>query len=1741
MTTKKTKSVRNYSILTLIALLCFVQSDWAGSISEYVVPTSNSGPLGITMGPDNALWFVESYGNKIGRIDPTTHAIAEYAIPTANSGAAFGITTGPDGAIWFTEGGTGDTANGANRIGRIDPTTHGITDYPIPTPSSGPAYITSGSDEALWFTEQFASKIGRIDPKTHVITEYATLTPNSEPWGITSGPEGAIWFTESNADQIGRIDPKTHKITEYALNSGAECLVLGSDGAFWFTDHNANRIIRFDPTTRATTPYTVPTANSNPDIVANGPDGAIWFVEFDANKIGRIDPATYAITEYAVSEAGGLTVGQDGALWFTEIYGNKIGRVFTNSISSPSAAVYIPLPAAGAGTAVTMGTSTPAAVGFGTLSVNSGNTPYGTAVFSLMNNNIVVSEAGVPASRPTTSARIFIDYRSAANAVPGRSKAGQININTGIAVVNPGYTSANITYILRDPSGTTIATGHGTSAARSHFACFLDQLKVHAPDFSLPGNFQTSIQFGSLDIISDQPVSVLAMRGTMNQRNEFLMTTTPIADLTDSDKSDSVYFPQLADGGGYTTSLVLMNTSSGTENGRLDILNDNGAGMVVSLAGGATNSSFRYSIPSGGIFRFQTDGSPATANTGWIRVVPDASNSSPVGSGIFGYNPADILVSESGIPSATATTHARIYVDLSNNHNTGLAVANVTNGASSIIIKAFQTDGVTEAGTSGKSLSLSASGHTAAFADQFVGLQEGFIGVLDISSTTPFAVLTLRTLTNERNDFLMTTFPVADANEIPPSPIVFPQIADGMGYMTQFILLSAAGGADSTLSFFSDSSLGLAIGNPLTLPPLPASGTVQLPAGFALAPKNLVVTAAFGTVPVGSNGSFTVIEPAGGGAATVLLTDANDNVVMLGHVDTDNPSFNEISPTSTAVEILFLATGAFTLPQAEWPDVYRVLAIAPETATLAGVISTRMAVNPTAVGDMDPIIVSAINAAVASLLPDLNSQSSLAVHSVHVRTHQVSMAEAGANNIDVQTTASETTPNPGFGLVVSPSDDHLGIVITNQSRINRYYFVYRTGYIPSTGKTTDQPTNKPPWTLVAKGLLPAVSGVGGGAIRIGIDGLSYFWTGKPVWNDVNTPTIPLPLDPDEPDALENSYQVYVVGMGTQYVDPINLKNNADFASVDNTKFEMWLYQTVKEMVWPLLTKIVPLGGSDIFDDKDKTMLAINLFISQAGNAGNAWQSEIYREPEKAWEATLDIIKESVSAAADSKQVKNALYNLAVNLTAGIDIGPKATDLVNKIVNSLAIIIKSVDLFYNVFDVGSIAYQVSNSNDYNIWDARALPGKITLEPISGTIATTTQNAPFSVKPVGFSPKTLRYVWGSSTYGKFTTGCGLVGNPVTCDGDPTAIYSLAGTTFPNALTDTFTVQVLDSDQKLLATLSGMVKFTSVVISPSNPSVPFEKHQTFTVSLTTGSVPVGTRVDWSLRGCGTTVTGGLNGFCSVTSTSSLSVDYLAPATPVTVADFLDVQLTDASGKSLGSALTQIKVGSGLIFSPASPSLAPGAQQSFTVSGANGFVLPATATYRWTLTGTTGSGTFSGGGASKTTSTPTVTYTAPNSSTEDTLAVQVIDKGNIVIDASQLITVGIIKWTGTSYSVTNETSFPIYDSDLVVLNEYLLDNTHVYFSGTSNGSDGNNNLECGSRMTPASVYSNNDGTISIALPNGCKITSITPKSCIAYIPPMTLTGSSTQLFVPSATYTWDKPCDFATTRAISFTLIKN
>ncbi len=152
-------------------------------------------------------------------------------------------------------------------------------------------------------------------------------------------------------------------------------------------------------------------------------------------------------------------------------------------VSGARSAINVPITAGGAVSNSTLGTSAAVQAGFATLSVKLGFAPYGTAVFSFKQDGVTVSEAGVPASAPTTSARIFIDYRSAAPAVPGRIDAGSIDVDTGVAVVNNGPVTAKVVYTLRGTSGGILSVGHGTIAAGTHFAKFINQLTDVEPDF----------------------------------------------------------------------------------------------------------------------------------------------------------------------------------------------------------------------------------------------------------------------------------------------------------------------------------------------------------------------------------------------------------------------------------------------------------------------------------------------------------------------------------------------------------------------------------------------------------------------------------------------------------------------------------------------------------------------------------------------------------------------------------------------------------------------------------------------------------------------------------------------------------------------------------------------------------------------------------------------------------------------------------------------------------------------------------------------------------------------------------------------------------------------------------------------------------------------------------------------------------------------------------------------------------
>ena len=297
----------------------------AAKLSEFAIPSANSGAQDIASGSDGALWFTELNANKIGRIS-VTGDVREYDIPTPSSEPA-SIAAGPDGALWFTE-------SAANKIGRI--TTSGtITEFDVPTPASTPWQITAGADGAMWFTERAGRKIGRISTGGSIV-EFTTDNGMGDPVAIARGEDDAIWFTQASVGYvIGRMEPDGLVTRFFPPTPGPGYLLdlaLGSDGALWFTETHHGKIGRITSAGVATE-YPLSSSASQPVSITSGPDNALWFATnttATTSAVGRIS-VSGAVSEfplpYSGSKLAGITSGADSALWIVDTGANRIRRL----------------------------------------------------------------------------------------------------------------------------------------------------------------------------------------------------------------------------------------------------------------------------------------------------------------------------------------------------------------------------------------------------------------------------------------------------------------------------------------------------------------------------------------------------------------------------------------------------------------------------------------------------------------------------------------------------------------------------------------------------------------------------------------------------------------------------------------------------------------------------------------------------------------------------------------------------------------------------------------------------------------------------------------------------------------------------------------------------------------------------------------------------------------------------------------------------------------------------------------------------------------------------------------------------------------------------------------------------------------------------------------------------------------------------------------------------------------------
>jgi hypothetical protein len=415
----------------------------------------------------------------------------------------------------------------------------------------------------------------------------------------------------------------------------------------------------------------------------------------------------------------------------------------------------------------TAGGSASTRVGYATL-----DSAIGIAVVRSISATEVQSEAAIP---PATIGAAFHVYAERTT-----------NSSTGLALLNTSQSFALIRAQLSDGRQTSIQL-----APRSQKSQFVHELFPEiGPSFS-----------GTLSVVSDVPIGLVALRGSLNQRNDFIITTVPVSSA--STAGEALFFPQIADGSGYVTELILINPTAAPVTGRVEF-------SFNATTDRGTNTTFAYMIPSGGAWKMRTSGTRPGVQAGYAALVPASGNPAPAASVVLKQSTGTNLNFEAGVPAARSLLRGVLFAVSDGKLRSVLVLANQSAAPASVSLTAYRANATVAAPA--KTISLAANEHLPRFIDELIPEIAGsFDGTVVLESTSPVYAATFRTLVNASGTFLMTAMPVIDLDQNWPSGTsYFPQIVDGGNYTTEFLLLNQDA-TTARLRFFDQNGAALAI------------------------------------------------------------------------------------------------------------------------------------------------------------------------------------------------------------------------------------------------------------------------------------------------------------------------------------------------------------------------------------------------------------------------------------------------------------------------------------------------------------------------------------------------------------------------------------------------------------------------------------------------------------------------------------------------------------------------------------------------------------------------------------------------------------------------------------------------------------------------------------------------------------------------------------------------------------------
>ena len=330
------------------------------------------------------------------------------------------------------------------------------------------------------------------------------------------------------------------------------------------------------------------------------------------------------------------------------------------------------------------------------------------------------NSAGAPTGEAAVNAATVPATRFVTFAEQGEGKSG-----TGVAYANPSDTAALVTFTAKDEAGETLASVVRTLLAGGHDA------QNMAPLFGLP-SFT-----GSIEITSTEHIVSLSL----NFEAAPVFSSLPPGELDAAAQgSTTYYFPHLAVGASWQTTVTYINYSSEEVTCQTDFNSDQGSPLMVSFADRGTVVSRPDTLPPGGSVHQETNVElNAPLASGWAR----ATCTGPVKASLLyrQRNSEGLPIGEAGVNAATvpATWFVTFAEQGEGRYGTGVAYANPSATAALVTFTARDADGETLASVD---QTLLPNGHDAQNMAPLFGLSS-FSGSIEVTSTEPIVSLSL--------------------------------------------------------------------------------------------------------------------------------------------------------------------------------------------------------------------------------------------------------------------------------------------------------------------------------------------------------------------------------------------------------------------------------------------------------------------------------------------------------------------------------------------------------------------------------------------------------------------------------------------------------------------------------------------------------------------------------------------------------------------------------------------------------------------------------------------------------------------------------------------------------------------------------------------------------------------------------------------------------------------------------------